>query len=270
MDVLAHRGLHGPATPENTVRAVLAAVTAGADGVEVDLRVTGDGVVVLSHDADLLRLTGRSVAVEATAWPVLRDAAAAGGVTLARLTDVLPALATCRRVILEVKTPDTRGPAPRYDRRDRAARAVAGELSVLLCGLAATRVTVSSFDEDLLCRVRAELSGPRTPGFALLGAGVETADLVRRATIAGWDEVHTCFPDLRAAPLPLDRPPGGPELVAWTVEHTADLRWCETQNASAVIAEGAALRWRRPAPTRARAARALAYSEAARNGLSRP
>ena len=40
------------------IAAVNAAYSSGADGVEVDLRLTADGVLALSHDADLRRLTG--------------------------------------------------------------------------------------------------------------------------------------------------------------------------------------------------------------------
>ena len=54
--VIAHRGdwLEGdhPA-PQNSLAAVLGALAAGADGAEVDARLTADGAVVLHHDADV-------------------------------------------------------------------------------------------------------------------------------------------------------------------------------------------------------------------------
>lgn len=54
---MAHRG--DPRTAvENTLDAVAAAVRAGADVVEVDVRSTLDGVAVLHHDARLVRLHG--------------------------------------------------------------------------------------------------------------------------------------------------------------------------------------------------------------------
>jgi glycerophosphoryl diester phosphodiesterase len=55
--IIAHRGDTATA-PENTVPAVRAARAAGADGVEIDVRLSGDGVPVVVHDADLRRLTG--------------------------------------------------------------------------------------------------------------------------------------------------------------------------------------------------------------------
>jgi glycerophosphoryl diester phosphodiesterase len=51
-DVYAHRGLHASA-PENTVAAFLEARAAGADGVELDVRRTRDGALVIHHDAEL-------------------------------------------------------------------------------------------------------------------------------------------------------------------------------------------------------------------------
>src|SRR5436305_5677398 len=47
--VLAHRGASRRA-PENTIEAFRLARELGADGVELDVRRTSDGVLVLSHD----------------------------------------------------------------------------------------------------------------------------------------------------------------------------------------------------------------------------
>jgi glycerophosphoryl diester phosphodiesterase len=49
MLVLAHRGLHDDAR-ENTLAAFEAAVDAGVDGIETDVRLSRDGVAVLFHD----------------------------------------------------------------------------------------------------------------------------------------------------------------------------------------------------------------------------
>lgn len=55
--VTAHRAGPSPA-PENTLSALERAVEAGADWSEVDVQLTRDGVPVLVHDADLLRVAG--------------------------------------------------------------------------------------------------------------------------------------------------------------------------------------------------------------------
>lgn len=54
MLVLAHRGLHQSA-PENTMAAFEAAIAAGVDGIETDVRLTADGIPVLFHDAKCRR-----------------------------------------------------------------------------------------------------------------------------------------------------------------------------------------------------------------------
>lgn len=53
---VAHRGASDVA-PENTLAAVVAAVAAGADLVEVDVQRSRDGVPVLFHDTTLVRTT---------------------------------------------------------------------------------------------------------------------------------------------------------------------------------------------------------------------
>jgi glycerophosphoryl diester phosphodiesterase len=56
--IVAHRG-YSAAHRENSPAAWRAAVEAGADVVEADIRMTRDGVLVCCHDADLGRLAGR-------------------------------------------------------------------------------------------------------------------------------------------------------------------------------------------------------------------
>ena len=52
--VIGHRGASAHA-PENTLAAFRMAFDAGADGIELDVRLTKDGVPVVIHDADLDR-----------------------------------------------------------------------------------------------------------------------------------------------------------------------------------------------------------------------
>lgn len=66
MRILAHRGnrLHAP---ENTRTALLSAYTAGADVLELDVQLTQDGHLVVSHDPTMERVTGEAtVILEAT------------------------------------------------------------------------------------------------------------------------------------------------------------------------------------------------------------
>lgn len=54
--VIAHRGEHLQ-HPENTIAAFQAAVDAGADFFELDVRTTSDGKLVLMHDSNVDRMT---------------------------------------------------------------------------------------------------------------------------------------------------------------------------------------------------------------------
>lgn len=55
---VAHRGLHDALRPENSLAAFEAAAEAGHP-IELDVHLTADGQVVVFHDEDLPRMTGR-------------------------------------------------------------------------------------------------------------------------------------------------------------------------------------------------------------------
>jgi glycerophosphoryl diester phosphodiesterase len=55
--IIAHRGASAVA-PENTIAAFQAAIDAGADGIEFDVRLTREGVPVVIHDETLYRTAG--------------------------------------------------------------------------------------------------------------------------------------------------------------------------------------------------------------------
>lgn len=67
----AHRGLHGPGIPENSLAAFAAAVEIGA-GIECDVRLSGDGRPMLFHDHDLRRLCASALTVESTPEKLLQ------------------------------------------------------------------------------------------------------------------------------------------------------------------------------------------------------
>lgn len=104
VSVQAHRGLVGPEVPENSLAAFRAALAAGADTVETDVQLTRDGVPVLVHDRDLMRLARQPLRIATTDWATLAAVPLAGGQRLARLEELLElARATGLRVNLELK-----------------------------------------------------------------------------------------------------------------------------------------------------------------------
>jgi glycerophosphoryl diester phosphodiesterase len=69
---LAHRGASAYA-PENTLAAFYKAIETGANGIELDLRRSKDGVIVVIHDATVDRTTNGSGAVAELIWDELRE-----------------------------------------------------------------------------------------------------------------------------------------------------------------------------------------------------
>ena len=57
---IAHRGLHGGGTPENSLAAFEKAISKGL-AVELDIRMTKDCRLVVFHDADLNRMCGADI-----------------------------------------------------------------------------------------------------------------------------------------------------------------------------------------------------------------
>lgn len=111
---IAHRALHDRAAgrPENSRAAVRAAVAAGY-GIEIDIQPSADGVPMVFHDYDLVRLTGRKGKVNALtaaqlAATGLRDADD-GVPTLAEVLDIVAGRVP---LLIEVKDQDgALGPA---------------------------------------------------------------------------------------------------------------------------------------------------------------
>jgi glycerophosphoryl diester phosphodiesterase len=130
--VFAHRG--GAAlAPENTVDAFDNGLALGADGIELDVRLSRDGVVVVHHDATLDRTTTLHGPVSA------RNTDELAAASVPRLRSVLLRYPAAR-VIIEIK-----------DRSVAVARAV---LDDVRAAGALDRVCIGSFSRTPLREVR--------------------------------------------------------------------------------------------------------------------
>ncbi|MFJ7267723.1 glycerophosphodiester phosphodiesterase [Streptomyces sp. NPDC099050] len=67
---------------ENTLPSIRSAFDRGADAVEIDVRMTRDGVPVLLHDEDLRRLWGHDVRLDDVTAPQLKELTGGGIPTL--------------------------------------------------------------------------------------------------------------------------------------------------------------------------------------------
>lgn len=70
--IIAHRGASAVA-PENTRSAIEAAIRMGATVIEFDVRETSDGELVLFHDDELERLTGKKGKFASLSWDEMRE-----------------------------------------------------------------------------------------------------------------------------------------------------------------------------------------------------
>ncbi len=76
--IAAHRAGHLDA-PENSLAAIDEAVRAGADIIEIDVKVSADGVPFLMHDQTVTRTTGGVGEAESLTYPQVRDLRLEGG-----------------------------------------------------------------------------------------------------------------------------------------------------------------------------------------------
>ena len=221
--VLAHRGAPTRGRAENSVAAVTDALRLGADGVEIDVRLTDDDVLVCSHEAVVLDRTGRRA-----------------DVTTSASGDLVGVLATLEQVLAAAQRPGSRILVEAKPVADIAVvvRTACALADVLGADAGDADVTVSSFDPALLAVIRGTC-GDLPVRTALLGEkSDDAAGVVRRAHADGHDEVHLPLAGLRRTPraaelarsLDLD-------LAMWTVNHPADLRWAAGLGASAVITD---------------------------------
>jgi glycerophosphoryl diester phosphodiesterase len=137
--VIAHRGASGLA-PENTLDAFRLGLGLGADALELDVRLSRDGVAVVIHDPTLDRTTDRTGAVAELSFDQIRAAnagGAGGGVRIPAFREVLESFPTTP-LLVEIKAAE-------------AQEAVAGEIER---AHARERVVVASFQHRALERMR--------------------------------------------------------------------------------------------------------------------
>jgi glycerophosphoryl diester phosphodiesterase len=163
--VIGHRGARLDA-PENTLPAFRLALAQGADALELDVRVTADGVPVVLHDATLDRTTDLRGPVARLPWDAVRSADGGaryspdGGRTFpwAGRDASVPSLAQVLEtfphtpLLVELKEPPA-GPAIRAVVRDHDAAgrvAVAAFDAATLRDLQGTEITVGASRRDTI------------------------------------------------------------------------------------------------------------------------
>ena len=201
---IAHRGAPRE-HPENTLPAFARALELGADGIELDVHATRDGVVVVHHDAipcatpSDTRLARRAIA--ALSHDQLRRFAVAPGVGIPTLAEVLSLVADRAVVYVELKGANI----------EREVLAVIRQNG--------SRCAVHSFDHAAVARVGNIAPGMRRGVLFSRHPGDPAATMRATGALDAWPEwplVDEAF---------VERVHGiGGEVIAWTVNDPAAVR----------------------------------------------
>jgi glycerophosphoryl diester phosphodiesterase len=214
--VYAHRGLWGGTVPENSLAAFEAARAAGY-GIELDVRLTMDGLPVVFHDATLERMCGRDEVVDrlkADEMSVARLPDGSHIPSLERALDVMEGLP----VLIELKVDDNPS-----DIAERVAAVINGRRGLL---------AVMSFDEPTvaqLCRLVTD-----RPIGLLVAPDNNPMQIATKAATArglGCDYVgphHSILSEMAETS-------GGLPMVTWTVRTDKELTIARQYGAAPVF-----------------------------------
>ncbi|MFC7463721.1 glycerophosphodiester phosphodiesterase family protein [Brachybacterium sp. GCM10030252] len=211
---IAHRGF-APDGAENTLRAFEAALEAGADMLETDVRATADGLALTVHDEDLQRVAGDPRRIDQLTAHEAGSVRLAGDEPLAMLEDVLGTFVDVP-VNVDIKASSAIGPAVAAIARTRSAH----------------RICLGGFDESVarkaVATVRASTGvtpvrspARRTVASFYAARAVEAPDAVIRRLLASYGALQV---PLSYKGLPVATPANiaaahrvGCEVHVWTV-----------------------------------------------------
>lgn len=219
---IAHRGLHGPGRPENSMAAFRAALDRGI-AIELDVQPSADGVPMAFHDNYLRRLTGLNGEIGGLDADTLAATALLGGEGgVPRLAEVLALVAGRVPLLIEVKDRDgAMGPDV-----GPLERAVAAELA----GYEGD-VAVMSFNPHAVAAL--QQAAPDLPRGLVTSAfrrehwpDLPAETRARLARIPDLDRLGASFISHEVAALDMPRvaeiKAGGLPILCWTVRSAAE------------------------------------------------
>jgi glycerophosphoryl diester phosphodiesterase len=222
MAIQAHRGSPDPTAGirENTLDAFLRARQLGADGVELDVRMTSDGALAIHHD------------------PVIPGVGPITELTVAELPGFVPllgaALEACHGMSVNVEIKNLPG-EPGFDPTDQVTHRVAD--LVMETGRASS-VVISSFWPPTLEAARH--AHPDLATGLLLAPWFDPAESVAAATSRGCTAIHPHVA-LVDGDLVARAHHAGLVVTVWTVNDRSDLEAVEAAGADTVITDDVAL-----------------------------
>ncbi len=122
MKIIGHRGAAGLA-PENTIASIKAAIAAGVDAIEFDIRATKDGELVVCHDSSTGRTFGTNKKINQITLAEASKIVSSDGHKLPSITDALAAAGN-KTVLIEGKGSDWAKPLAKLITRKKSNRFV--------------------------------------------------------------------------------------------------------------------------------------------------
>ncbi len=220
MDIIGHRGASKD-FPENTVRSVREAFAQMADGAEVDVHLCRDGEVVVIHDPDTLRTTGKKLLVKESALEALRALDAGvwkdnrfAGEKIPLLSEILDVVPAGKTLIVEIKCGVEILPA-----LEKILAARGAGKKIVLFGFDLTVVRQAKRRLPALPVLWLHKGEKKAPG----QPAAYPADMLRLAQEAGLDGVGLHFDGVSAS-LVSEARKRGLRVFVWTVDDVAEAR----------------------------------------------
>lgn len=217
--ILGHRGASA-VERENTLAAFVRARELGADGVELDVRRTFDGLMVVHHDAHFANgevIVETPVSAVPSDVPTLRDA-----------------LVACGEMFVNIEIKNI-AVDPDWDPDERVAAgvvALVGELAMT------DRVIVSSFGLAAVNAVRA--ANPAIPTAWLTIPRYDQLRALETAAEHGHTALHPEHTAVTAELCDAARA-AGIQINTWTVDDPEEMRRCSDLGVNAIVTNDVAL-----------------------------
>lgn len=218
INVQAHRGASAYA-PENTVPAFQLAVDMNADGVENDIRLTKDGVYVLSHDGDIGRMSNGKGEINQMTYEELlqydfgvKTAEKYKGTKIATLEEFLQVVHKMNVVNIELK------PFAPHEDKNYAFDYLYNLLVKYGC---VERTIISSFDHTALKELKAAHGDLRTA--LLYGHGMTPDETVAFVKSFNADIIHPQIGAINEMIVEACKK-NNIEINVWTVDSLHDIK----------------------------------------------
>ena len=219
---IGHRGSKGYIA-ENTLESINHAILLGVDGIEIDIFKCLSGELVLSHENDLKRLTGKSGQLEKLTLDELKKFLVIGKYKIPTLTDVLTRIEVPLFVNIELKGLNTA----------RATSQIIADLSENTSWNLNSFI-VSSFNWDELEQFRS--IDKHTPVGVLVSKSMSIIEAIEFGKKINAQAIHPNFRLLNDKTVKKIRN-NGFKIYTWTVNNEDDIIFMKKLKVDGIISD---------------------------------